>query len=146
MERGTYSKRVRDYVRSEYLEPARSRGDVTVKVVAGEVQKAVRLSNRIALICQALRSKKFLNENELVLERWDGPPSGMSTTVVFTYRLNGNPTAAAEESPLDWFDRFCGIGKEVFASLGGGEAFIRNERENFYGPGKDPADYHENQS
>jgi hypothetical protein len=30
-----------------------------------------------------------------------------------------------------------GIAKEVFQSLGGGEAFIRKEREQFYGPGDD---------
>jgi hypothetical protein len=31
------------------------------------------------------------------------------------------------------FLRLRGIAKEVFRSLGGGEAFIRRERENFYG-------------
>jgi hypothetical protein len=30
-----------------------------------------------------------------------------------------------------------GIGKEVFESLGGGEAFIRRERERFYDAGED---------
>jgi hypothetical protein len=30
-----------------------------------------------------------------------------------------------------------GIGKEVFAALGGGEAFLRSEREHFYDPGKE---------
>jgi hypothetical protein len=28
--------------------------------------------------------------------------------------------------------------KDVFAELGGGENYLRNERANFYGPGKDP--------
>jgi hypothetical protein len=100
------------------------------------VQKAVRLVNRTALVCQALKSHKFLEENHLALEKWDGPPSGMSTTVTFTYRLAGQQPAAGQppgESPLL---RLWGIGKEVFQSLGGGESFIRSEREQ-WGPGED---------
>jgi hypothetical protein len=57
-----------------------------VRVVAGEVQKGVHLSNRVSLVCQALKSHKFLAENHLLIEKWEGPPSGMSTTVTFTYR------------------------------------------------------------
>jgi hypothetical protein len=100
------------------------------------VHKAVRLVNRIPLVCQALKSHKFLEENHLALEKWNGPPSGMSTTVTFTYRLVRQPPAAGQppgESPLL---RLWGIGKEVFQSLGGGEAFIRSEREQ-WGPGED---------
>lgn len=136
MERGIYSQRVREHARLEYIEPARRRGDSTVRIVAGEVQKAVRLSNRISLVCQALKSHKFLDENHLALEKWDGPPSGMSTTVTFTYRLTGQQPVTAEphESPLL---RLQGIAKEVFQSLGGGEAFIRSEREQFYEPGSE---------
>jgi 5-methylcytosine-specific restriction protein B len=131
-----YADQVREHARHEYIEPARRRGDSTVRIVAGDVQKAARLVNRTALVCQALKSHKFLEENHLALERWDGPPSGMSTTVTFTYRLAGPPPAAGQppgESPLLglW-----GIGKEVFQSLGGGEAFIRSEREQ-WGPGED---------
>jgi hypothetical protein len=33
--------------------------------------------------------------------------------------------------------RYRGIAKEVFQGLGGGDAFIRGERERFYGPGDD---------
>src|SRR5664279_2163340 len=76
-----YADQVREHVRHQYIEPARRRGDSTVRIVAGEVQKAVRLVNAVQ-------------------------PAG--------------------ESPLL---RLWGIGKEVFQSLGGGEAFIRSERE-----------------
>jgi hypothetical protein len=61
----------------------------------------------------------------------------MSTTVTFTYRLldkAGKTSRQAAEWP---FLRLRGIGKDVFQSLGGGEAFIRKEREQFYGPGED---------
>src|ERR1035437_4756922 len=131
-----YADQVREHARHEYIEPARRRGDSTVRIVAGDVQKAVRLINRTPLVCQALRSHKFLEENHLVLEKWDGPPSGMSTTVTFTYRLTGQQPAAAEQPGELPLRRLWGIGKEVFQSLGGGEAFIRSEREQ-WGPGED---------
>ena len=125
----SHAERVREHARREYIEPARRRHESTISIVAGEVQKAVRLSNRVPLVCQALKSHKFLDENHLVLEKWEGPPSGMSTTVTFTYRLLD--AAGQLPSPrADWpFLRLRGIGKEVFQSLGGGEAFIRKERE-----------------
>ena len=106
-----------------------------MRVVAGEVQKAVHLSNRVSLVCQALKSHKFLTENRLRLEKWEGPPSGMSTTVAFTYRVLDDvqqPSAQPEEWP---FKKLRGVAKEVFRSLGGGEAFLRKEREEFSGPG-----------
>ena len=132
----THADRVREHARLEYIEPARRRHESTIRIVAGDVQKAMRLSNRVPLVCQALKSHKFLDENHLVLEKWGGPPSGMSTTVVFTYRLAEGGRASSQEA--EWpFLRLRGIGKEVFQSLGGGEAFIRKEREEFYGPGED---------
>jgi hypothetical protein len=51
----THTDRVREYARREYIDPARSRRQSTVRVVAGEVQKAVRLTNRVPLVCQALK-------------------------------------------------------------------------------------------
>ena len=134
----TRADRVRDYARRAYIEPARARRQSTVRVVAGEVQKAVRLSNRVSLVCQALKSHKFLAENRLLLEKWEGPPSGMSTTVIFTYRMLDavqQPSTQPEEWP---FKKLRGVAKEVFRSLGGAEAFLRNERKKFHVPG-DPS-------
>jgi len=111
---------------------------VTVK--AGEVQKAVGLQNRIANVCQALKGKKFLKENHLTLEKVEGPPSGTSTTVRFVYRLNG-AAPAPEQSPVLRLLELWGIGKELFESLGGGEAYLRNEREDFYPPGDPRRDW-----
>jgi hypothetical protein len=133
----THADRVREHARREYIEPARRRQESTIRIVAGEVQKAVLLSNRVSLVCQALKSHKFLDENHLVLEKWDGPPSGMSTTVVFTYRLMDEAGQTSNGSAESLFLQLRGIGKDVFQSLGGGEAFIRKEREQFYGPGDD---------
>jgi hypothetical protein len=132
----SHADRVREYARREYIEPARARRQNTVSIVAGEVHKGVRLSNLAPLVCQALKSPKFLTENHLVLEKWEGPPSGMSTTVTFTYRMLDavqQPSLQPEEWP---FRRLRGVAKEVFRSLGGGEAYLRKEREQFHGHGE----------
>lgn len=131
--------RVREYSAKNYVGPARARGDSTFQIVAGEVQKGVHLTNRVPLVCQALRSNKFTEENGLVLEKVEGPPSGLSTKATFTYRFE-TPKRDANAKD-DWpFLQLRGIAKDIFASLGGGEEFLRQERENFYGPLGDPAD------
>lgn len=93
------------------------------------------LSNRVPLVCQALKSDKFLTENHLILEKWEGPPSGMSTTVTFTYRILDavQPSTQPEEWP---FQKLRGVAKDVFRSLDGGDEFLRKEREQFRGPGE----------
>jgi hypothetical protein len=129
--------RVREYAHAAYIEPARRRNEPVVRIVAGEVQKAVGLTNRVPLVCQALRSKKFLQENNLVLEAAEGPRSGMSTTVAFTYRLLGGQPEGQNAPRKSGFLELRGIAKDVFQSLGGGEAFIRRQREHFDQPEED---------
>jgi len=131
------SKRIRDYARREFIDPARKRGEATVQVVAGDVQRALHIENRTPQVCNALANKKFLEENRLFLEKKEGPPSGTSTTVKFTYRiLDAEPAEeTAQEDPLM---RLWGIGKGLFDSPGEWEASIRHDREHFYGSGKEP--------
>jgi hypothetical protein len=131
--------RVKEFVRLEYVEPALRRGDSKLEVVAGNVHKSLGLNNRVPIVCQALKSRAFLEANHLEIERIEGPPSGQGTRVKLTYRLMDRPSQSVrpseselEESPLLGLLRLEGIGKEVFQSLGGGEAFIRRERERFY--------------
>jgi hypothetical protein len=129
------AQRVREYVRREYIDVARRQHQVTVRVVAGDVHKAVGLSNRVPLVCQALKGRKFLEENHLELEKSEGPKSGLGTKVAFTYRLKAKGASPSPE-PETSFVTIRGIGKKLFQSLGGGEAFIRQQRESFYGDGK----------
>lgn len=112
------------------MEPARLRGLTTVRIVAGEIHKGLGLRNQVPNVCQVLRSQKFLNENRLVLEKFEGPPSGLGTTATFTYRLAAEDAPQPENELL--FLRLRGIAKDTFASLGGGEKFIHGEREHFY--------------
>ena len=131
MTRGSLSKRIRDYAQAQYIEPARRRGDPSVRIVAGDVHKALRLVNRVPTVCQALASREFLRQNHLTVEAREGPPSGLGTRASFTYRVTGEPHPSAAEDPLL---RIWGIGKDLFANPGDWEASIRRDRERFYGP------------
>jgi hypothetical protein len=98
-----------------------------VTVTAGEVHNQLGLTNRVPVVCQALKSKRFLEANHLVLKDVTGPPSGLSTTVKFTYEIVSRDADEAAKKPNPLWD-LLGIGKAVFGELGGGENFIKRER------------------
>ncbi len=125
---------IRQHARDAYLRPARRRGAKTFVVNVGTVHKALALNNRVPLVCAALKSKKFLKENALRLISQTGPPSGQSTTVTFTYELLDNDGKGA--APTELLSGLRGIAKDLFKALGGGEAFIREERKSFSNPSK----------
>ncbi len=128
----SHSDLVREYARETYISPARRRRDKTVTINVGQVQKGVGLQNRVSLVCQALKSEKFLRAHGLRLISRTGPPSGQSTTVMYTYEfLDAQPSPAGQK---DAWTRLRGALKDVFAELGGGEAYLRNERDSFYPP------------
>ncbi|MGO9009636.1 MAG: hypothetical protein ACLQPN_05995 [Bryobacteraceae bacterium] len=130
MEKQKEADRIRQYLKQRYVDTARIQGVTVVRIVAGAIHKELGLRNRVPNVCQVLGSPKFLNENQLVLEKFEGPPSGLGTTATFTYRLMANSGPAPEKESL--LLRLRGIAKETFAKLGGGEKFIRGERESFY--------------
>jgi hypothetical protein len=123
------SDAVRRHAYERYISAARRRREKTVAINVGEVHRALALNNRVPLVCAALGSKKFLTEHGLRIVSKTGPPSGQSTTVTFTYEIVKDNERPAEG--LDAFLALRGIGKEIFASLGGGEAFLRRERAEF---------------
>ena len=128
-EANTGSDAVRRHAYETYISAARRRREKTVAINVGEVHRALALNNRVPLVSAALGSKKFLTEHGLRILSKTGPPSGQSTTVTFTYEIVEGKEKAAEG--LDAFMALRGIGKEIFASLGGGEAFLRRERAEF---------------
>src|SRR5258708_24576327 len=81
------SDMIRQHGVDMYVLPARRRGDKTFSINAGAVHKALRLDNLVPSVCNALGSKKFLNENHLRLVSKSGPPSGKSTSVTYTYEF-----------------------------------------------------------
>jgi 5-methylcytosine-specific restriction protein B len=128
----TQSDQVIQYVLRSYIEPARKRGDAEVSIKAGDVHKALRWSNRVPSVCQALASKRFLEQNQLTLTEKQGPPSGLSTTTVFTYRLEAESnTSSTPSRKASLLLSLRGSGKELFRKLGGGEAFLRAERRSW---------------
>ena len=120
--------RVRNFATQQYIEPAKKRGESRVRITAGDVHRALRLHNRIPLVCSALRSGEFLRRNHLRLESQEGPPSMMSTTVTFTYAIEDHSKPAAQ---ADLFYQLRGISKDTYGDVGGGQAFLQAERERF---------------
>ncbi|MFI5089564.1 MAG: hypothetical protein ACHP7P_05860 [Terriglobales bacterium] len=118
---------VRSHAERQYIRRARARGEKRFSIVVGEVHKALHLDNRVPLVCAALKSKKFLRQNGIRLIGVNGPPSGQSTTVTLTYEFE-DPASPTQGNALV---NARGIAREVFRSLGGGEAFIRAERAAF---------------
>jgi hypothetical protein len=117
------------HVQTAYLGPARERGERTVRVKAGDVHRDLRWANRVPSVCTTLSSRKFQRTAGVELIAKEGPPSGQSTTVVFTYRLSaasGHPHLGRQPGRLD---KLYGIASEIFRELGGGEKFVREERE-----------------
>ena len=135
-EANTGSDAVRRHAYERYISAARRRREKTVSINVGEVHRALALNNRVPLVCAALGSKKFLTEHGLRILSKTGPPSGQSTTVTFTYEIvkAESQKPAADEA----WQSLRGIAKDIFASFGGGEAYLKRERANFYGPGQDP--------
>ena len=134
------SDAIRRHAYEKYISPARRRKEKTVTINVGEVHRTLALNNRVPLVCAALGSKKFLTEHGLRLESKTGPPSGQSTTVTFTYEIV-DKKQHQDPDQLDRQEAWNGLRgalKDVFAELGGGENYLRNERANFYSPGKDP--------
>jgi hypothetical protein len=125
------AQQIRDQARQEFIEPALARGESRVTILARDLVQSLHLQNRTPAVCSALRSKVFLQESHLVLESQEGPPSGMSTTMRFTYRLLDSPTGTPD---ISRFERLKGIGEKTFRSLGGGSAFIEEERARFGKP------------
>ena len=125
---------VRRHAYDAYYRPALRRGEKVFSVNVGTVHKVLALTNRVPLVCAALKSRKFLEENGLDLIAETGPPSGQSTTVTFTYQIVGNNRE--EPVPNESLLQLRGIAKDLFRELGGGEAFIQQERKNFSNSGR----------
>ena len=111
---------------SQVIGEARRKNLERVEILAGDVVRALGLRNRTPLVCQALAGRKFLEENGVELESAEGPPSGQGTRMSYTYRLRPE---AGKQGALAGLRSMIGVGKAAYQSLGGGETFLRRERE-----------------
>ena len=126
---------VRERASQNYVRAARRKGVNTFSINVGDVHRDSMLRNRVPLVCMALKSKKFLQANGLRLVAESGPPSGLSTTVTYTYEFIGNKPSPAEAD--DPWTKLRGALKDIYAELGGGENYLRRERDRFYGHGEE---------
>ena len=127
---------IRLHGKEKYVAPARQRQERRFSIRTGDVLRDLKLNGRAPAICSALKTREFLDENALRLVSRTGPPSGQSTTVTYTYEFVDKEKVSGHSDRQDAWNRLRGALKDVFAELGGGENYLRNERANFYGPGK----------
>jgi hypothetical protein len=126
------SDAIRAHGREKYVLPAREKRVTRFSIRAGDVVNELGIGGgRAPAVCSALKTHQFLRDNELRLIEATGPKSGQSTTVTYTYEFAGSGASAKSE---DAWSKLRGALKDVFAELGGGEAYLRAERSNFYGP------------
>jgi hypothetical protein len=128
----TSAEAIRTYAAKEYIDPARKEGAQRVRIIAGDVHRGMRLRNRVPNVCSVLGSRTFLETNGLAIEEVSGPPSGMGTRVAYTYRLLERAGVAGQSATAPEFAKLRGLLKEALHELGGGEAFLRRERQHFY--------------
>ncbi|MFZ3265599.1 MAG: hypothetical protein WA172_16455 [Terriglobales bacterium] len=121
---------IREYSKRTFVVPARQKSQRRFSIRVGDVVRELRLYRSVAAVCSALKTKEFQSANDLKLVDATGPKSGLSTTVVYTYEFvdQEHPPDAS----VDAWSRLRGALKEVYAELGGGEAYLRAERSKFY--------------
>lgn len=124
-----------------YIQPARERGEKTVRIRVGTIQKELGWTGRTPSVFSTLKSQPFQKEAGVeLIEKRGGPPSGgPSTTVEFVYRLlderASSSTQDSEEKPVPngaGLEKLFGIFRDVYAPFGGGEAYLKAERN--WGP------------
>jgi hypothetical protein len=122
--------RIRQYAKERYVLPARQQKQKRFSIRVGDVVRELEMNRAVPAVCSALKTGEFRQSNDLQLVETSGPKSGQSTTVVYTYEFVNAPQSAAQLD--DSWTRLRGALKDVFSELGGGEAYLRAERSNFY--------------
>jgi hypothetical protein len=140
------SDQVRSVARDKYVLPAMHSGRTTftikVRSLLAELAPLGFPANSTPLVCNALRSERFLGENGLEIVDIEGPPSKLSTTVVMRYRLASSSKVKEEKQQpaMDQVDQqlenpavrakrlvdsLRGLLKEEMKEHGGAESFVR---------------------
>ncbi len=79
------AEQIRVYANRAFIEPARRAGRTEVTIVAGDMHKDMRLTNRMPAVCAALDAQKFQEEYGVVLSSRAGPRQG--ATAAWKYSL-----------------------------------------------------------
>ena len=129
------------HVISNYVKPARLKGEGTIQVRVGNIQKELGWTNRTPSVFSTLSSKEFQQEAGVeLIEKRGGPPSGgPSTTWQFIYRVLGESEKTTAPAKVAQSGQgllaMYGILADTYRQLGGGEAFLKAERADW---GPDP--------
>jgi hypothetical protein len=132
------TEQTKRHVITTYVTPARMRGEKTFQVRVGNVQKELGWTNRTPSVFSTLLSKDFQQEAGVeLIEKSGGPPSGgPSTTWQFVFHLLDQDEAAAPTAKAvpngEGLLELYGIFADAYKQLGGGEEYLRRERE--WGP------------
>lgn len=135
------TEQTKSHVISTYVTPARLKGQKVVQIRVGTVQKELGWTNRTPSVFSTLSSKEFQQEAGVeLIEKRGGPPSGgPSTTVLFVYRLLDQTREKKQASPSSrpvpsgaGLNDLYGILADAYKDLGGGEAYLKAERN--WGP------------
>lgn len=132
------TEQTKRHVIATYVTPARLKGEKTIQVKVGNVQKELGWTNRTPSVFSTLLSKDFQQEAGVeLIEKSGGPPSGGPSTtwqLVFHVLDHGEkPASAAEAAPNgEGLMALYGLCAETFKALGGGEEYLRRERQ--WGP------------
>ena len=122
---------IRIYATEKYVLPARQRKQKQFSINVGDVVRELKMIGRVPAVCSALKTRRFLGRNDLLLAGTSGPKSGQSTTVIYTYEF---VEGCASPQTDDSWKKLRGTLRDVFAELEGGEAYLRAERGTFYSP------------
>jgi hypothetical protein len=128
--------RVRSSAALRFVSPARQQRQKTCQIHSGTFAKALVADgalapNRYPIVCNALRSRRFLEDNGLrLVEERTNAESGLSSDVTFVYALEGNVDEPdGSPSLLDSLEGLRGLLKRSYAAVGGAEKVIQAERE-----------------
>src|SRR5579871_4536127 len=76
-----------ELTREKYFIPGPSAKAKQFSINVGDVVRELKMHGRLPAVCSALRTRRFLESNNLRPPTISGPPSGQSTTVTYTYEF-----------------------------------------------------------
>jgi hypothetical protein len=81
----SFADDVRNYCKTNYIEPARNRSEKIITICSGDVHKALNYRNKYPLVCSAIGSKLFEENYNVRRISVEEPLNGAST--LFTFEL-----------------------------------------------------------
>ena len=81
----THADRVREYCKTQIIDPARARGETTVSIRAGDIHVALGFKKRLPLVCSALGANAFEHIAKAQRISIDGPTNGANA--IFKFQL-----------------------------------------------------------